>query len=129
MSRLRSKQMFLTGSFSGSFVGDGSALRNVTASVAVSMITSGSVTASVDIGGNSVFLIKSGSYSLFEVSSSNESTLYSNLFIIKNFNTGATVFTVSESVVKLATQSAEPTGNTDAGTILFTSNSMFIGLE
>lgn len=133
MSKLRSKQIFLTGSFSGSFSGDGSGLINVTASSVVgldfSRISTGSVTASVNTGNDGIFLVKSGSYNLLEISGSGHTKINSNLFVINNFDTGNPVFTVSQSVIQVATQSQNPTGNTQAGSIWFTSSSFYVGLE
>lgn len=133
MSRLRSKQIFLTGSFSGSFSGDGSGLFNVTASSVVgldfSRISTGSVTASVNTGNDGVFLVKSGSYTLLEISGSGDTVITSNLFVIKNYDTGNRVLTVSQSVIQVATQSLDPIGNTQAGSIWFTSSSFYVGLE
>ena len=95
----------------------------------LSRISTGSITASVDVNPNSVFIIKSASVDFFNISSSSNTTLASNLFIVKNFNTDQPVLTVSQSVVKIATQSFDPTGTTDAGSIWFTSTAMYVGLE
>lgn len=52
-----------------------------------------------------------------------------DIFIIKNFN-NQPILTVSQSgVLVLATQSMDPTGIAPNGGILFTSNSLFIGLD
>jgi hypothetical protein len=92
-------------------------------------ISTGSIFASVDVDINNLFLIKSGSTIYFNISSSSNTTLYSDLFIIKNFTTQQPVLTVSQSIVQFATQSLDPTGTTTAGSIWFTSSSMYIGLE
>ena len=92
-------------------------------------ISTGSIFASVDVDINNLFLIKSGSTIYFNISSSSNTTLYSDLFIIKNFTTQQPVLTISQSVVQFATQSFNPSGTTDAGSIWFTSSSMYIGLE
>jgi len=93
-------------------------------------IATGSITASVDISPNNLFLIKSGSNVYFNISSSSNITLSSNLFIIKNFTTQQPVLTVSQSgIVTLATQSIDPTGTAPNGAIYFTSSSLFIGLD
>jgi hypothetical protein len=94
-----------------------------------SQIATGSVTASVSVNATDLFLIKSGSNSLFSINQNSNTTLNSNLFIIKNFITQQPVLTVSQSIVKFATQSFDPTGTTDVGSIWFTSSSMYIGLE
>jgi hypothetical protein len=93
-------------------------------------IATGSITASVDISPNNLFLIKSGSNVYFNISSSSNITLSSNLFIIKNFTTQQPVLTVSQSgIVIVATQSIDPTGTAPNGAIYFTSSSFFIGLD
>lgn len=92
-------------------------------------ISSGSVTASVNIGYDGVFLIQSASQAFFEISGSSETNIYSDIFIIKNFATKQPVLTVSESVVKFATQSLDPSGTTEAGSIWFTSTNFYVGLE
>jgi hypothetical protein len=92
-------------------------------------IVTGSITASVDTNPNNLFLIKSGSTTYLNISSSGNTTLYSNLFIVKNFTTQQPVLTISQSVVQFATQSFNPSGTTTAGSIWFTSSSMYIGLE
>jgi hypothetical protein len=97
--------------------------------LSLSSIASGSVTASVNTDPSSLFLIKSGSTVFFNISSSSNTTLYSDLFIVKNFTTQQPVLTISQSVVQFATQSFNPSGTTTAGSIWFTSSSMYIGLE
>jgi hypothetical protein len=96
---------------------------------ATNQITTGSITASVDVSPNNLFLIKSSSNVYFNISSSSNTTLSSNLFIIKNFTTQQPVLTISQSIVQFATQSSIPTGTTQAGSIWFTSSSLYIGLE
>jgi len=92
-------------------------------------IATGSVTASVDTNKNSIFLIKSGSVNFLNISSSGDTTLSSDLFIVKSLATQQPVLTVSQSIVKIATHSFDPTGMIDAGSIWFTSAAMYIGLE
>jgi hypothetical protein len=135
MALVNSKQLRkpISGSFTGSFAGDGSGLVNISASNVVGLslfqIATGSVSASVSIGSTNLFLIKSGSNTHFSIDQNSNTTLNSNLFIIKNFTTQQPVLTVSQSVVQFATQSSIPTGITSAGSIWFTSSSMYIGLE
>lgn len=116
----------LSGSFSGSFYGDGSGLTNLTGLNSF-QIASGSVSASVNISGN-IFLIKSSSVNFLTITS-NTTTLQNDLFLIKN-SSGQTTFTVSQSIVYYATQSA-PLSNATAlaGGIYFTSSSFYVGLE
>ena len=129
-----------TGSITGSLFGTASWAQNaITSSYALTasflightpyQITIGSVTASVDTNPNSIFLIKSGSVNFLNISSSGNTTLSSDLFIVKNLTTDQPVLTVSQSVVKIATQSFDPTGMTDAGSIWFTSTAMYVGLN
>jgi hypothetical protein len=92
-------------------------------------IATGSVTASVNTNPDSVFLIKSGSVYFLNISSSGNTTLSSDLFIVKNLTSQQPVLIVSQSIVKIVTQSLDPSGTTDAGSIWFTSAAMYIGLE
>lgn len=96
---------------------------------AANQIITGSISATVNTTSSELFLIKSGSTQYLNISSSGNTELYSNLFIIKNFATQQPVFTVSQSIVQFATQSADPTGTTTAGSIWFTSASFYVGLE
>jgi hypothetical protein len=134
--------------FTGSFVGTGSffaftasyyadsasfsasiaELQDFSASYDPSRIFTGSIEAKVNVN-NDVFLIKSGSRDFFNIKNTSETTIYSNLFIIKNFTTQLPVLTVSQSIVKIATHSFDPTNPTDAGSIWFTSSSFYVGLE
>jgi hypothetical protein len=122
-----------SGSFSGSFFGNGAGITNISASSVVGLslfsIATGSITASVNVTPSNLFLIKSGSTEYLNISSSSNTTLYSNLFIVRNFTTQQPVLTVSQSIVQIATQSFDPSGTTNAGSIWFTSSSMYIGLE
>lgn len=127
MAQVRSKQLFnpISGSFTGSFSGDGSGLFNINAT----RLAIGSITASVSSDVDNLFLIKSGSIPYFNIKAGGDTTLFSNLFIVKNFTTQQPVLTVSQSIVQIATQSFDPTGTTAAGTIWFTSSSFYVGLE
>jgi hypothetical protein len=77
----------------------------------------------------SLFLIKSGSTKYFDVESSGNTTVYSNLFIIRNFTNQQPVLTVSQSIVQFATQSIDPSGSAPNGGIWFTSANMYVGLD
>jgi hypothetical protein len=127
MAQVRSKQLFnpISGSFTGSFSGDGSGLFNINAT----RLAIGSITASVSTDVDNLFLIKSGSTTYFNIKAGGDATVFSNLFIVKNFTTQQPVLTVSQSIVQIATQSFDPTGTTAAGTIWFTSSSFYVGLE
>jgi hypothetical protein len=126
MALISSKQILypLSGSFSGSFNGDGSGLTNL--SVSGDKISSGSVSASVSPIGD-LFLVKSASVEFLKVTS-NTTTITNNVFLIKN-STNQTAFAVSESIVYFATQSTALTGSTVAGGVYFTSSSFYVGLE
>lgn len=127
MAQVKSKQLFnpISGSFTGSFSGDGSGLFNINAT----RLAIGSITASVSTDPDNLFLIKSGSANYLNIKSNGDTTIASNLFIVKNFTTKESVLTISQSVVQIATQSIDPTGTTSAGTIWFTSSSFYVGLE
>ena len=92
-------------------------------------ISTGSITASVNTNPASIFLIQSASLPLFNIASNSDTTVYSNLFIIKGQTSQQPVLTVSGSIVNIATHSIAPTGNTAAGNIYFTSGAMYVGLE
>ena len=97
--------------------------------VDVTKIASGSITASVFSSPTDVLLLTSASIPFLNISSSGNTDFYSSLFIIRDFSTKETVFSVSQSVAAFATQSYEPTGSTNYGSIWFTSESLYIGLE
>jgi len=94
-----------------------------------SLIVTGSITASVNVNPNNLFLIKSGSDIYFNISSSSNTTINSDLFIIKNFTNQQPVLTVSQSIVQFATQSSNPTDTAPNGGIWFTSTNMYVGLS
>jgi len=94
-----------------------------------SLIVTGSITASVNVNPNNLFLIKSGSDIYFNISSSSNTTINSDLFIIKNFTNQQPVLTVSQSIVQFATQSSNPTDTAPNGGIWFTSTNMYVGLD
>jgi hypothetical protein len=100
------------------------------AGLSLFQITTGSITASVGIGANDLFLIKSGSTTYFNISSSGDTTINTNKFVVRNLTTQQPVLTVSQSVIQFATQSADPIiGSADIGGIIFTSTAMYIGLN
>ena len=121
-----------------SFYGDlfGTASYALTASYVLNSgltyaIVTGSITASVDVG-NTIFLIKSGSYTPFSISNTGEVTISgsaSNLLTVKNSD-NTNVLAVSQSgVIVLATSSIELSGIAPNGGIYFTSSSLFVGLD
>ena len=136
MATLKNKQLAfpLSGSFTGSFFGTSSYAVTASYVEGISAISSfqiatGSVTASVNVDPTNLFLIKSGNTQYFNISSSVNTTLYSDLFIVRNFTTQQPVLIVSQSIIQFATQSSNPTGTTNAGSIWFTSSSLYVGLE
>jgi hypothetical protein len=132
-----------TGSFSGSFTGSlfgtaSWAINAISASYVpasaiaglnLSRITTGSITASVDVDPNNLFLIKSGSNTYFNIASNSDTTLYSNQFIVKNFITQEPILTVSQSIVQFATQSSNPINPAKGGDVWFTSTELYVGLN
>ena len=89
------------------------------------------ITASVTTGPD-LFLITSGSATLFSITSQGSTTISSSaseIFLIRN-QSGNTLFQVSQSgVVVFSTQSIDLSGNAPAGGVYFTSDSLYIGLE
>jgi len=94
-------------------------------------IVTGSITASVDVG-NTIFLVKSGSYTPFSISNTGAVTISgsaSTLLSVKNAN-DTDILAVSQSgVIILATSSIELSSPAPNGGIYFTSSSLFIGLD
>ena len=92
-------------------------------------IATGSISASLSTDPNNLFLIKSGSATFVNIQNNSNTTVYSNLFIVKNFTSQQPVMTVSQSTVYFATHSSDPVEPTQAGGIYFTSSSFYVGLE
>ena len=125
--------IFITGSVNspmGGFTGSifGTASYSTTA-VSASILITGSISAQVTTDPTQLFIVKSGTTPYLNISSSGNSELYSNLFIVKNFTTKQAVLTVSESIVIIATQSLDPSGTAPNGGVWFTSGSLYVGLE
>jgi len=93
------------------------------------LISTGSITASVNNSTASIFLIQSASLPFLNIASNSNTTVYSDLFMIRGFTSQQAVLTVSGSIVNIATHSIDPAGNTAAGNIYFTSGAMYVGLE
>ena len=123
----------ITGSFTGSFIGDGSGLVNLPTSSfgQLSKISIGDITASVNIGTN-IFLITSASSEFFTINNQGSTIISStadDIFLIKNLN-NTPILTVSQSgVLVLSTQSTELTNPAPNGGVYFTSSSFFVGLD
>jgi hypothetical protein len=133
MSIIRPKQISsasytISGSFSGSFQGDGSNLTGVGLGYA---IVSGSVTASVNVQ-DTIFLIKSGSSTFFTVDKEGSTTISGSadsLLLVKSVN-NINLLNVSQSgVIVMATQSVNLNSPAPNGGLYFTSSSLFIGLD
>ena len=128
--QLQSEFYTISGSFSGSFQGNGSQLTGITSSIPPK-ISFNSVTASVENDEN-IFLITSSSLNLFQINTSGSVTIKSNgetPFLIQN-HTNDDILAVSQSgVIVLATQSVEATSPAPNGGIYFTSSSFFVGLD
>ena len=92
-------------------------------------IATGSITASVNIGPNDLFLIKSGSQTYYQIASNGDTEIYSDLFIIKNRTTQQPVLTISQSIIQFPTQSVSPTGNAVNGGFWFTATDFYVGLD
>jgi hypothetical protein len=97
--------------------------------VSASSLISGSITTKVSTDPSQLFLIKSGSTTYLNISSSGDTDLYSNLFVIRNFTTKQPVLTVTQSIVQFATQSVDPIGTAPNGGIWFTSASFYVGID
>jgi hypothetical protein len=94
-----------------------------------SKIVSGSVVASVNTNPNEIFLIKSGSTTFHQIANNGDTSVYSDLFIIKNNTTQQPVLTISQSIIQFATQSAIPLGSAVNGGFWFTPTDLYVGLD
>ena len=143
MALVRSKQLFrpISGSFTGSFAGDGSGLLNVPVTSLVGdvfRIASGSATASISPTDGlrvNISTIITGSLTV-SGSIFNRGSLFitgssaSTLLLIKNAQ-NQNIFEVKQNgIINVATQSVTPFAiSASAGDIYFTSSSMYVGLE
>ena len=125
--QLSSEFYTISGSFSGSFHGDGSDLLNVPLD---SKIVTGSIYAEVNI--DDIFLIKSGSTEFLKIDNSGSTTIQNNaptLFLVRDLNNVEMLKVDNNKVITLATHSTELTSSAPNGGIYFTSSSLFIGLD
>ena len=84
----------------------------------------------VEINNNNNYIRTSGNDFYIINSTPNKSIkLSSDVFIVENYSTQKPVITVSQSIVQFATQSYDPTGSTQVGSIWFTSSSVYVGLD
>lgn len=121
----------ITGSFTGSFIGDGSRLTGINTSKWTGSIDDISRESNVYITGS--FGVTSPSKdSLFLINSQGTVNIKSNasdIFLVKNEN-NINLLNVNQSgVIILSTQSVELTDPAPNGGIYFTSNSFFIGID
>lgn len=116
-------------SFTGSVFGTSSWANNTTYATSASQIISNGVVTTVSTDPSQLFVIKSGTTKYINISSSGNTDIYSDLFTIRNFTTKEPVLTVTQSIVKIATQSVDPNIPAINGGIWFTSASLFVGLD
>ena len=118
----------VSGSFSGSFEGDGSGLTGIPSSAITGLqlfrISSGSVSASVDVGAGDIFTIVSSSNQLFKLDSNGTLTLQGDIvaenyiisssvtYMTQSFSSGSTIFGDTLDDTHLFTGSLFITGST-----------------
>jgi hypothetical protein len=125
-----------TGSFSGSFFGNGGGLTNVSASSVVGLdlyrIYTGSIQAKVDVV-STVFIISSGSSTLFSLSNSGSLTVNAtgsvpHFFLITSGSKN--VFKINnEGTVENKVFESGYVPTAQYGGIYFTSQSVYVGLD
>jgi hypothetical protein len=129
--QLRSGSYTISGSFSGSFQGNGSGLTGINV---FPFIGDAQITGSLDINGTGgdIFLVKSSSFEVLSVKESGVVTITNNaptMFLIQN-TSFAPILAVSQSgVVIFSTQSTELSTPAPNGGIYFTSASFYVGLD
>jgi hypothetical protein len=121
-----------TGSFTGSFIGDGSGLTGIQASKWTGSID-GSISRESDVYVTGSFgVTNQAGTSLFLINAQGTTSVKStanNIFLVQNQN-NINILTVSQSgVIVIATQSVELNNPAPNGAIYFTSNSFFVGLD
>ena len=125
--QLSSEFYTISGSFSGSFHGDGSDLLNVPLD---SKIVTGSISAEVNI--DDIFLIKSGSTEFLKIDNLGSTTIQNDaptLFLVKDSSNVEMLKVDNNKIITLATHSTYLTSSAPNGGIYFTSSSFFIGLD
>jgi hypothetical protein len=121
-----------TGSFTGSFIGDGSQLTGLAQSKWTGSLD-GSISRNSDVYVTGSFGVTNQSNtSLFLINAQGATTIQStaaNIFLIQNQN-NINILTVSQSgIIIVATQSIELNTPAPNGGIYFTSSSLFIGVD
>ena len=129
--QLRSGSYTISGSFSGSFQGNGSGLTDINV---FPFIGDAQITGSLDINGTGgdIFLVKSSSFEVLSVKESGIVTITNDaptMFLIQD-TSFAPILAVSQSgVVIFSTQSIELSTPAPNGGIYFTSASFYVGLD
>jgi len=121
-----------TGSFTGSFIGDGSGLTGLSTSKWTGSID-GSISRNSDVYVTGSFgVTNQAGTSLFLINAQGAASVKStaaDIFLVKNQN-NVNILTVSQSgVIVVVTQSVELSSPAPNGGIYFTSNSFFVGLD
>ena len=129
--QLSSGSYSITGSFTGSFKGDGS---NLTGFGIFPFTGDAVITGSLDINGTGgdIFLIKSSSTEVVSIQESGVLTITNDaptMFLIRDTSFAPILAVSGSGVVIFATQSQELTNTAPNGAIYFTSTSLFIGLD
>lgn len=123
--QLSGANTILSGSFSGSFSGSGAGLTNIPASsvigLSTSQITTGSVSASVDVG-STAFLLQSGSNTLISVANNGLVNIPNNLIVDGDLTVNGTTTTINtENLLiedRFALFASGSTGPTDGGIVI-----------
>jgi len=129
--QLRSGSYTISGSFSGSFQGNGSGLTGINV---FPFIGDAQITGSLDINGTGgdIFLVKSSSFEVLNINESGVVTITNNaptMFLIQDTSFAPIVAVSQSGVVIFSTQSIELSTPAPNGGIYFTSASFYIGLD
>jgi|TARA_R110000796_G_C14338271_1_gene410002 hypothetical protein len=130
--QLRSGSYTISGSFSGSFQGDGSGITGIGAGFP--FVGDAQITGSLDINGTGgdIFLVKSSSFEVLSVEESGIVTITNDaptMFLIRDTSFAPIVAVSQSGVVIFSTQSTELTDPAPNGAIYFTSASFYVGLD
>jgi len=112
------------------FYGSGSSNTVKEFASVTNLISTGSISASVDVG-STLFLVNSGSYNILTVGSNGQTTISSSasdIFLIKNSANNA-VFTVKDTGVLQVTSSIITPTAVEGGFFYSSSNEFFLGFQ
>ncbi len=129
--QLLSGSYTISGSFSGSFQGNGSELTDINV---FPFVGDAQITGSLDINGTGgdIFLVKSSSFEVLSIEESGAITITNDaptMFLIQD-TSFAPILAVSQSgVVIFSTQSSELITSSPNSGIYFTSESFYVGLD